>query len=158
MAAELQAFGFRWFDSGQPRPLATWLDRPDEELLAVNRRVAATHFNLADLPGGHTALIKGVDYYARQRNADRLATCMRSLAVAVGDRGDLVPDRLVPDYVRLLETARTPYPPVIRLMGRLGRRGRPALPALRAIRDGPDTRLELAADQAIRQIESSKEK
>src|SRR5437588_809754 len=51
-----------------------------------------------------------------------------------------------------------PAPPVIRLMGHLGRRGRPALPALRAIRDGPDSRLGLAAAQAIHQIESSKEK
>jgi mannosylglucosylglycerate synthase len=51
VATELRAFGFRWFDAAQPRPLATWLERPDEELLTENRRVATTHFNAADLPG-----------------------------------------------------------------------------------------------------------
>ena len=50
VAAELAAFGFRWFGATDPEPLAGWLGRPDEELLAHNHRVAATHFNLADLP------------------------------------------------------------------------------------------------------------
>jgi glycosyltransferase involved in cell wall biosynthesis len=51
VAAELAAFGFRWFDSAVPGPLSEWLDHPDAELLDHNQRVAATHFNLADLPG-----------------------------------------------------------------------------------------------------------
>jgi glycosyltransferase involved in cell wall biosynthesis len=50
VASELAAFGFRWFDAADPAPLAGWLEAPDEALLAHNQRVAATHFNLADLP------------------------------------------------------------------------------------------------------------
>jgi glycosyltransferase involved in cell wall biosynthesis len=50
VAGELGAFGFRWFDSVDPGPLSAWLDAPDEELLSHNHRVAATHFNVADLP------------------------------------------------------------------------------------------------------------
>jgi mannosylglucosylglycerate synthase len=47
---ELAAFGFRWFDAEDPEPLGRWLSRPDDDLLAHNHRVAATSFNLADLP------------------------------------------------------------------------------------------------------------
>lgn len=50
VAAELAAFGFRWFGVTDPEPLAGWLRRTDTELLIHNHRVAATHFNLADLP------------------------------------------------------------------------------------------------------------
>jgi glycosyltransferase involved in cell wall biosynthesis len=51
VAAELRAFGFHWFDSAVAGPLSEWLDHPDPELLDHNHRVAARHFNLADLPG-----------------------------------------------------------------------------------------------------------
>jgi len=51
VAAELAAFGFRWFDLSGPATLATWLRQPDAQLLEHNHQVAATHFNLADLPG-----------------------------------------------------------------------------------------------------------
>ncbi len=51
VAAELAAFGFRWFGVADPAPLAGWLGRRDEALLAHNQRVAAAHFNVADLPG-----------------------------------------------------------------------------------------------------------
>jgi glycosyltransferase involved in cell wall biosynthesis len=51
VAAELAAFGFRWFSPTDTGPVAAWLADPDEELLAHNHRVAAAHFNLADLPG-----------------------------------------------------------------------------------------------------------
>jgi glycosyltransferase involved in cell wall biosynthesis len=50
VAHELAAFGFRWFDAEDPGPLCAWLDAPDDELLPHNQRVAATHFNVADLP------------------------------------------------------------------------------------------------------------
>jgi glycosyltransferase involved in cell wall biosynthesis len=50
VAAELAGFGFRWFDSRDPAALAAWLDEPDPDLVEVNHRVAARHFNLADLP------------------------------------------------------------------------------------------------------------
>jgi glycosyltransferase involved in cell wall biosynthesis len=50
VAAELAAFGFRWFDADTPMPLRRWLDEPDAALLDHNHRVAAAHFNLVDLP------------------------------------------------------------------------------------------------------------
>jgi glycosyltransferase involved in cell wall biosynthesis len=51
VAAELAAFGFRWFGLDQVDALATWLDRPDPELLDHNWAVADAHFSLRDLPG-----------------------------------------------------------------------------------------------------------
>lgn len=50
VATELAAFGFRWFGVSDPTPLAAWLEQPDADLLDHNHRVAATHFDLADLP------------------------------------------------------------------------------------------------------------
>jgi glycosyltransferase involved in cell wall biosynthesis len=50
VATELAHFGFRWFDSAVPAPLSAWLDEPDAGLVAHNHRIAARHFNLADLP------------------------------------------------------------------------------------------------------------
>jgi glycosyltransferase involved in cell wall biosynthesis len=57
VAAELAAFGFRWFGVADPGPLAEWLGQRDEALLAHNQRVAATYFNLADLPGRLAAVL-----------------------------------------------------------------------------------------------------
>jgi glycosyltransferase involved in cell wall biosynthesis len=50
VAAELAAFGFRWFPSDDAGPVAAWLDQPDPAVLAHNHQVAATHLNLTDLP------------------------------------------------------------------------------------------------------------
>jgi hypothetical protein len=65
VAAELAAFGFRWFDSARPAPLSAWLDDPDEDLVPENHRIAARYFNLADLP-------------------DRLGQVLRRLPTGVG--------------------------------------------------------------------------
>jgi glycosyltransferase involved in cell wall biosynthesis len=51
VAAELAAFGFRWFAADDADGLAGFLAHPDADLLAHNAAVAAEHFNLADLPG-----------------------------------------------------------------------------------------------------------
>jgi glycosyltransferase involved in cell wall biosynthesis len=50
VAAELVSFGFRWFGVTNPTPLAEWLRDRDDALLEYNHQVAATHFNVADLP------------------------------------------------------------------------------------------------------------
>jgi glycosyltransferase involved in cell wall biosynthesis len=60
VAGELEAFGFRWFDPLEPAPLARWLRQPDPRLLEHNQRVAAEHFNLADLPARLAEVLRRV--------------------------------------------------------------------------------------------------
>jgi glycosyltransferase involved in cell wall biosynthesis len=60
VAAELAAFGFRWFASDDPASLGDYLDRPDTELLDHNQRIAREHFNLADLPGRLARVLEGL--------------------------------------------------------------------------------------------------
>ena len=60
VARELAAFGFRWFDSAVPGPLEEWLAHPDDTLLEHNHRVAATSFNLADLPTRLSDVLAGL--------------------------------------------------------------------------------------------------
>jgi glycosyltransferase involved in cell wall biosynthesis len=60
VAQELAAFGFRWFDIAEPAPLAAWLSAGDRTLLEENHRVAATYFNVADLPARLGAVLAGL--------------------------------------------------------------------------------------------------
>lgn len=64
VAAELEAFGFRWFPAGDPAPLRAWLERPDEALLDHNQAVAREHFNLNDLPRRVAALFEQAGWTA----------------------------------------------------------------------------------------------
>jgi glycosyltransferase involved in cell wall biosynthesis len=57
VARELAAFGFSWFDVAAPGLLDAWLTDPDEALLAQNYQVAATYFNVADLPARLTKVL-----------------------------------------------------------------------------------------------------
>jgi glycosyltransferase involved in cell wall biosynthesis len=60
VARELEGFGFHWFDAADPAPLARWLGQPDTRLIAHNQQVAAEHFNLADLPGRLSEVLRRV--------------------------------------------------------------------------------------------------
>jgi glycosyltransferase involved in cell wall biosynthesis len=51
VAAELRAFGFRWFAPDDPGALAAWLDHPDVSVLENNHDVARRHFSRRHLPG-----------------------------------------------------------------------------------------------------------
>jgi mannosylglucosylglycerate synthase len=60
---ELRAFGFRWFDAVHPDgadALGRFLDSPDTSLIEHNHAVAATHFNLADLPRRLASVLEGL--------------------------------------------------------------------------------------------------
>lgn len=56
VAAELAAYGFRWFPSDDPVPLEAFLAQPDPGLLDHNEAIARRHFALADLPTEMEAL------------------------------------------------------------------------------------------------------
>ncbi len=60
VSRELRAFGFRWFDADDPDALAGFLASPDESLLEHNHAVAATYFDVADLPGRIAAVLEGL--------------------------------------------------------------------------------------------------
>ena len=62
VAAELAAFGFRWFPADDPTPLKAFLDRPDPALLAANHDIAVRHFSLDALCGRLAALLEGAGW------------------------------------------------------------------------------------------------
>ena len=57
VAAELAAFGFRWFPADDPTPLKAFLDHPDPALLAANHDIARRRFSLDALTGQLAALL-----------------------------------------------------------------------------------------------------
>lgn len=57
VAAELMAFGFKWFPADTAGPLAAWLAAPDIALLDHNADVARAHFNIRDLPARLDAVL-----------------------------------------------------------------------------------------------------
>lgn len=57
VAAELAAFGFRWFPADDPTPLKEFLDHPDPAALAGNHDVALRHFSLDALTAQLAALL-----------------------------------------------------------------------------------------------------
>jgi glycosyltransferase involved in cell wall biosynthesis len=57
VAAELAAFGFRWFPADDPTPLKAFLDHPDPSLLAANHDIARRRFSLDALTGQLAALL-----------------------------------------------------------------------------------------------------
>jgi mannosylglucosylglycerate synthase len=73
VAAELRAFGFRWFPADDPAQLRRWLADPDPALLDHNEKIAEEHF--------------GVDALARRLH--RLLTRAPVLHAAETADGDL---------------------------------------------------------------------
>jgi glycosyltransferase involved in cell wall biosynthesis len=57
VAAELAAFGFRWFPAADPAPLRAFLDDPDPALLHRNHDIALRHFSLDALTAQLAALL-----------------------------------------------------------------------------------------------------
>jgi glycosyltransferase involved in cell wall biosynthesis len=51
LVADLEPYGFRWFDPADPAPLGRFLDDPDPDLLDHNEAVARANFALDRLPG-----------------------------------------------------------------------------------------------------------
>jgi mannosylglucosylglycerate synthase len=65
VAAEVAAFGFRWFPADDPIPLKAFLDVPDPALLAANHDLAVRHFSLDALAGQLAALLEGAGWWRR---------------------------------------------------------------------------------------------
>jgi mannosylglucosylglycerate synthase len=59
VAAELRAFGFRWFPADDPAQLGAWLADPDPALLDHNERIAREHFGIDALARRLDGLLTG---------------------------------------------------------------------------------------------------
>ena len=62
VAAELAAFGFRWFPADDPAHLKAFLERPDPALLASNHDVAVTHFSMDALRAQLAGLLEAAGW------------------------------------------------------------------------------------------------
>ena len=60
LVADLEPYGFRWFDAHDPAPLAAFLDDPDPSLLAHNESIARSNFGLDRLPDELGAVLERV--------------------------------------------------------------------------------------------------
>ena len=58
VAAELAAFGFRWFPVDDPTPLKAFLDQPDLALLEANHGIARRHFSIDALTDQLATLLR----------------------------------------------------------------------------------------------------
>jgi mannosylglucosylglycerate synthase len=62
VAAELAAFGFRWFPADDPTPLKAFLDHPDPALLDANHDIARGRFSLDALTAQLGALLRSAGW------------------------------------------------------------------------------------------------
>jgi glycosyltransferase involved in cell wall biosynthesis len=60
VAAELRAFGFRWFPVDDPQQLERWLGSPDPALLDHNEKIAEEHFGIDALADRLGRLLAGM--------------------------------------------------------------------------------------------------
>ena len=60
LVADLEPYGFRWFDAAEPKALAAFLDDPDPALLAHNESIARSNFGLDRLPGELSTVLERV--------------------------------------------------------------------------------------------------
>ena len=60
LVADLEPYGFRWFDAADAAPLAAFLDGPDTGLLDHNESIARSNFGLDRLPSELGAVLERV--------------------------------------------------------------------------------------------------
>ena len=60
LVADLEPYGFRWFDPADAAGLAAFLDEPDRGLLDHNESIARSNFGLDRLPGELSAVLERV--------------------------------------------------------------------------------------------------
>ncbi len=73
VAAEIAAFGFRWFDVDDPGQLRRWLADPDPELLDHNERIARQHFGVAALGRRLAWLLSSGDHGSEEQTIHAVA-------------------------------------------------------------------------------------